>query len=66
MCGELRAQHRTPGAQPPVGGRADQADQAVKAGVPAKFAWSAAFGLALSLVWLYIEILRLLTYFNSD
>jgi uncharacterized YccA/Bax inhibitor family protein len=43
----------------------DQADQAVKAGVPAKFAWYLAFGFMTTLVWLYIEILRLLSYFRE-
>jgi uncharacterized YccA/Bax inhibitor family protein len=43
----------------------DQADQAVKAGVPAKFAWYLAFGFMTTLVWLYIEILRLLSYFRQ-
>lgn len=44
----------------------DQADQAVKAGVPAKFAWYLAFGFMTTLVWLYIEILRLLSYIRGD
>ena len=44
----------------------DMADQAVRAGVPAKFAWYIAFGLMTTLVWLYIEILRLLTYLRLD
>jgi uncharacterized YccA/Bax inhibitor family protein len=41
----------------------DQADRAIRAGVPARFAWYIAFGLMTTLVWLYIEILRLLSYF---
>ncbi|MDN5930496.1 MAG: Bax inhibitor-1/YccA family protein [Pseudonocardia sp.] len=44
----------------------DQADQAIRAGAPAKFAWYIAFGLMVTLVWLYIEILRLLSYLRSD
>jgi uncharacterized YccA/Bax inhibitor family protein len=44
----------------------DMADRAVKAGAPAKFAWYVAFGLMTTLVWLYIEILRLLSYFRQD
>jgi uncharacterized YccA/Bax inhibitor family protein len=44
----------------------DQADQAVRAGAPAKFAWYIAFGLMTTLVWLYIEILRLLSYLRQD
>jgi uncharacterized YccA/Bax inhibitor family protein len=43
----------------------DQADNAVKAGVPARFAWYLAFGFMTTLVWLYIEILRLLSYFRN-
>ncbi|WP_017580556.1 Bax inhibitor-1/YccA family protein [Nocardiopsis valliformis] len=35
-------------------------EEGVAAGIPSKFAWQFAFGLTVSLVWLYIEILRLL------
>ncbi|MFY9191162.1 MAG: Bax inhibitor-1/YccA family protein [Lawsonella sp.] len=38
----------------------DQADKAVRAGIPASYAWGIALGLAVTLVWLYTEILRLL------
>ena len=44
----------------------DQADQLIHAGAPSKAAWGIALGLTVTLVWLYIEILRLLSYFNSD
>ena len=44
----------------------DSADQLIRAGAPAKAAWGIALGLTVTLVWLYIEILRLLSYFNSD
>jgi uncharacterized YccA/Bax inhibitor family protein len=44
----------------------DMADQAVKGGAPARFAWYIAFGLMTTLVWLYIEILRLLTYLRQE
>lgn len=44
----------------------DQADQAIRAGAPAKMAWYIAFGLMTTLVWLYLEILRLLTYLRQD
>lgn len=44
----------------------DQADQAIRGGAPAKFAWYIAFGLMTTLVWLYIEILRLLSYLRSE
>lgn len=44
----------------------DMADQAVRAGLPARFAWYIAFGLMTTLVWLYIEILRLLSFLRSE
>ncbi|GAA0513146.1 membrane protein [Saccharopolyspora subtropica] len=44
----------------------DAADQAIRSGVDAKFAWYIAFGLMTTLVWLYLEILRLLSYFQSN
>ncbi|MEO7194701.1 MAG: Bax inhibitor-1/YccA family protein [Pseudonocardiaceae bacterium] len=43
----------------------DAADQAIRAGAPEKTAWYIAFGLTVTLVWLYLEILRLLSYFES-
>ncbi len=44
----------------------DMADRAVRDGAPARFAWYIAFGLMTTLVWLYIEILRLLSYFRQE
>jgi uncharacterized YccA/Bax inhibitor family protein len=44
----------------------DAADQMIRAGAPEKAAWGIALGLTVTLVWLYVEILRLLSYFNSD
>jgi uncharacterized YccA/Bax inhibitor family protein len=44
----------------------DMADQAVRAGAPARFAWYIAFGLMTTLVWLYIEILRLLSFLRQE
>lgn len=44
----------------------DQADRLIRAGAPAKAAWSVALGLTVTLVWLYVEILRLLSYFYSS
>jgi uncharacterized YccA/Bax inhibitor family protein len=43
----------------------DMVDQAVRRGAPERFAWYAAFGLTVTLVWLYIEVLRLLSYFRQ-
>jgi uncharacterized YccA/Bax inhibitor family protein len=44
----------------------DSADQMIRAGAPEKAAWGVALGLTVTLVWLYVEILRLLSYFRSD
>ena len=44
----------------------DAADKAIRAGAPEKFAWYTAFGLTVTLVWLYLEILRLLSYFQGE
>lgn len=43
----------------------DQIDKAMKIGAPAKYAWYFAFGLMVTLVWLYLEILRLLSYMRD-
>ena len=44
----------------------DSADQMIRAGAPEKAAWGVALGLTVTLVWLYVEILRLLSYFQND
>lgn len=44
----------------------DAADQMIRAGAPEKAAWGIALALTVTLVWLYIEILRLLSYLQSD
>ena len=43
----------------------DAIKRGVEQGVPAKFAWSAAFGLIVTLVWLYLELLRLAAIFSG-
>jgi uncharacterized YccA/Bax inhibitor family protein len=43
----------------------DSIKRGVDQGVPAKFAWSAAFGLIVTLVWLYLELLRLAAMFSG-
>jgi uncharacterized YccA/Bax inhibitor family protein len=43
----------------------DAADKLIRAGAPEKAAWGIALGLTVTLVWLYLEILRLLSYFQS-
>ncbi|RBY89580.1 Bax inhibitor-1/YccA family protein [Blastococcus sp. TF02A-30] len=44
----------------------DMADEAIRRGAPAKFAWYIAFGLLVTVIWLYLEILRLLSYFQDN
>ena len=44
----------------------DAADKMIRAGAPAKMAWGVALGLAVTLVSLYTEILRLLSYFRGN
>ena len=39
----------------------DFIENAVSAGVPKYMEWYAAFGLMVTLIWLYFEILRLLS-----
>ena len=43
----------------------DMIDKGIRQGAPERFAWYAAFGLTVALVWLYLEILRLLSYFRD-
>ncbi|MGG5171953.1 Bax inhibitor-1/YccA family protein [Pseudarthrobacter sp. J1738] len=38
----------------------------VRNGAPARFAWTAAFGLTVTLVWLYVEILRILSILRGN
>jgi uncharacterized YccA/Bax inhibitor family protein len=42
----------------------DYIEQGVAIGAPASESWRAAFGLTVTMVWLYIEMLRLLSYFR--
>ena len=43
----------------------DAADQMIRAGVPAKAGWGIALSLTVTLVWLYVELLRFLSYFDN-
>lgn len=44
----------------------DYIEQGVRNGLPQQFAWRAAFGLVTTLVWLYIEMLRLLSILRGS
>jgi uncharacterized YccA/Bax inhibitor family protein len=44
----------------------DQIEKGVAAGVPEKEAWRASFGLMVTVVWLYLEVLRLISILRND
>ena len=44
----------------------DQASKAVAAGVPHEESWRVGFGLMVSVVWLYLEVLRLLSILRNN
>ncbi|MDR1824002.1 MAG: Bax inhibitor-1/YccA family protein [Bifidobacteriaceae bacterium] len=44
----------------------DSIKTGVERGAPAKMAWTAAFGLLMTLVWLYLEILRMLAILRDS
>jgi uncharacterized YccA/Bax inhibitor family protein len=44
----------------------DYIEQGVRDRIPARYAWTAAFGLAVTLIWLYIEFLRILAILRGD
>jgi uncharacterized YccA/Bax inhibitor family protein len=44
----------------------DFVEQGVRNGLPEKYSWYAAFGLLVTLVWLYIEMLRLIAILRGD
>jgi uncharacterized YccA/Bax inhibitor family protein len=43
----------------------DEIEQAVRMGLPQRYSWTAAFGILVGLIWLYLEILRLLSFLQS-
>ncbi len=43
----------------------DQVKVGVESGAPAKYAWASAFGIMVTVVWLYVEILNILSHLNS-
>jgi uncharacterized YccA/Bax inhibitor family protein len=44
----------------------DMVEKGIRSGADEKFAWYASFGILVTLVWLYIEILRLLGYLRNS
>jgi len=41
-------------------------EEGVRHGAPQRYSWTAAFGLTVTLVWLYVEIIRLLAILRGD
>lgn len=44
----------------------DQIQQGVRHGAPKKFGWTAAFGIMVTMIWLYMNILRMLAIARSN
>ena len=44
----------------------DYVERGIAAGLPERDSWMAAFGLTVTLVWLYIEILRILAILRGN
>jgi uncharacterized YccA/Bax inhibitor family protein len=44
----------------------DFIENGVRMGLEEKYAWTAAFGLTVTLIWLYIELLRLLAILRGE
>jgi uncharacterized YccA/Bax inhibitor family protein len=44
----------------------DRIEQGAEMGAPKYMEWYGAFGLLVTIVWLYLEILRLLSKLNRD
>lgn len=44
----------------------DQIEQGIRMGLPQRYSWTAAFGILVGLIWLYLEILRLLSYLQGS
>ncbi len=43
----------------------NEVEEGVRMGLPQRYSWVAAFGILVSLVWLYLEILRLLSFLQG-
>ena len=44
----------------------DFVERAIAAGAPERESWRAAFGLTVTIVWIYIELLRILAILRGD
>ena len=43
----------------------NEVEEGVRMGLPQRYSWVAAFGILVSLIWLYLEILRLLSFLQG-
>jgi uncharacterized YccA/Bax inhibitor family protein len=43
----------------------DLIEKSIQAGAPKRMAWTCAFGLLVGLIWVYLEVLRLLSYLRG-
>ncbi|GAA4750149.1 Bax inhibitor-1/YccA family protein [Amnibacterium soli] len=44
----------------------DQIQQGVRRGIPAKYGWTGAFGIMVTVIWLYVEFLRLIAILRGN
>ena len=44
----------------------DQIQQGVRRGLPAKYGWTGAFGIMVTVIWLYVEFLRLIAILRGS
>jgi uncharacterized YccA/Bax inhibitor family protein len=44
----------------------DMVERGIAAGLPERESWRAAFGLTVTIVWIYIELLRILAILRGD
>ena len=44
----------------------NEVEEGVRMGLPQRYSWVAAFGILVSLIWLYLEVLRLLSFLQGD
>ncbi|HEU4422385.1 MAG TPA: Bax inhibitor-1/YccA family protein [Pilimelia sp.] len=43
-----------------------QIEEGVRYGLPRKYSWLMAFGILITMIWMYLEMLRLLSYLQGD
>jgi len=44
----------------------DFVERGIEAGLPERESWRAAFGLAVTIIWIYIEMLRILAILRGN